>query len=83
MLILTQARLLSGSQQLRSYNLGLRTNWTLFDGLANLATLSRSKDELESAQLTLERLKQDIGLPDNDPLLSGGLQFTVTQCKKR
>ena len=53
-------QVVDGSQQLRSYNLGLRTNWTLFDGLANLATLSRSKDELESAQLTLERLKQDL-----------------------
>lgn len=48
------------SQQSRSYSLGLGTNWTLFDGLANFANLSRSQAELESAQLTLERIKQDI-----------------------
>ena len=48
------------SEQFRSYNIGVGTNWTLFDGLSNLATLSQSKDQLESAQLTLERLKQDI-----------------------
>ena len=53
-------QVIDGSQQLRSYNIGLGTNWTLFDGLSNIATLSQSKDQLESAQLTLERLKQDI-----------------------
>ena len=53
-------QVINGSQQFRSYNLGVGTNWTLFDGLSNLATLSQSKDQLESAQLTLERLKQDI-----------------------
>jgi outer membrane protein TolC len=53
-------QVIDGSQQLRSYNIGLGTNWTLFDGLSNIAILSQSKDQLESAQLTLERLKQDI-----------------------
>lgn len=48
------------SDQSRSYSLGLGSNWTLFDGLANFANLSRSQDDLESAQLTLERVKQDI-----------------------
>ena len=48
------------SQQSRSYSLGLGTTWMLFDGLANFANLSRSQDELQSAELTLERLKQDI-----------------------
>jgi outer membrane protein len=44
----------------RSYSLGAGTNWTLFDGLSNLATLSQSKNNLESAQLSLSRLKQNI-----------------------
>ena len=35
-------------------------NWTLFNGLANFATLSQSENNLESAQFTLERIKQDI-----------------------
>lgn len=48
------------SDQSRSYSLGLGSTWTLFDGLANFANLSRSQDNLESAQLTLERIKQDI-----------------------
>jgi len=53
-------QVVDGSQQLRSYNLGVGTDWVLFDGLANLARLSKSKDDLESAQFTLERLKQDL-----------------------
>jgi len=53
-------QVIDGSQQLRSYNVGIGSDWILFNGLSNLASLSRSKDELESAQLTLERLKQDI-----------------------
>jgi outer membrane protein len=53
-------QVVDGSQQLRSYNVGIGSDWTLFNGLSNLASLSKSEDELESAQLTLERLKQDI-----------------------
>jgi outer membrane protein len=56
----TTGQVVNGSQQLRSYNIGVGTDWTLFDGLANLATLSQSKNDLESAQFTLERIKQDI-----------------------
>jgi outer membrane protein len=44
----------------RSYNIGVGTNWTLFDGLSNFASLSRSQDDLESAKFSLERIKQDI-----------------------
>jgi outer membrane protein len=56
----TTGQVIDGSQQLRSYNVGLGSNWTLFDGLANLATLSQSKNDLQSAEYTLERIKQDI-----------------------
>ena len=48
------------SDQRRSYTLGLGSNWTLFDGLANIANLSKSQNELQSAEFTLERIKQDI-----------------------
>jgi outer membrane protein len=44
----------------RSYNVGAGTNWTLFDGLSNIATISQSNNNLESAQLSLARLKQTI-----------------------
>jgi outer membrane protein len=44
----------------RNYNAGLNTSVTLFDGLANFASLSQSKDNLESSRLKLERVKQDI-----------------------
>ena len=44
----------------RSYTVGAGTNWTLFDGLSNIATVSQSKNNLESAQLSLARLKQTI-----------------------
>lgn len=56
----TTGQVVDGSQQLRSYNVGVGTNWTLFDGLSNFATLSKSENDLESAQLTLKRIKQDI-----------------------
>ncbi|HEX9251801.1 MAG TPA: TolC family protein [Ignavibacteriaceae bacterium] len=35
---------------------------TLFNGLSNLAQISKSKSDFESAKLTLEKLKQDIVL---------------------
>ncbi len=40
--------------------LDVGSDWTLFDGLADFATLSQSENNLESAQFTLERIKQDI-----------------------
>jgi outer membrane protein len=36
------------------------TDWTLFNGLSNLATVSQSNNNLESAQLSLARMKQTI-----------------------
>ncbi len=44
----------------RSYSASVSSNWTLFDGLSNFSTLSQSKDNLESARLQLENLKQSI-----------------------
>jgi outer membrane protein len=44
----------------QSFSVGAATNWTLFDGLSNLATISQNKNNLESAQMTLLRLKQSI-----------------------
>jgi len=53
-------QVVDGSQQLRSYNIGIGTDWTLFNGLSNIASLSKSQNELEAAEFTLERVKQDI-----------------------
>jgi outer membrane protein len=44
----------------RSYNASVNANWTLFDGLANIAGVSKSQNDLEAAKFSLERLKQDI-----------------------
>ncbi len=44
----------------RSYRVSADARWTLFDGLANFASLSQSKKDLESARLQIERLKQEI-----------------------
>ncbi len=44
----------------RSYSVGANSNWTLFDGLANIASVSRSENDLEAAKLSLNRLKQDV-----------------------
>ena len=51
---------ISGNQESRTYQASASTQWTLFDGLANLAAVSQGKNDLESAQLALERQKQDI-----------------------
>ncbi|MBK7378163.1 MAG: TolC family protein [Ignavibacteriales bacterium] len=44
----------------RNYSVGINSQWTLFDGLSNYATLSKSKNDLEAGKLSIERLKQDI-----------------------
>ncbi|HEX9740109.1 MAG TPA: TolC family protein [Ignavibacteriaceae bacterium] len=44
----------------RSYSVGANANWTLFDGLANIALVSQSENDLEAARLSLQRLKQDV-----------------------
>ena len=44
----------------RNYNVGAGANLTLFDGLANYAGVSQSKNDLDAARFSLERLKQDI-----------------------
>ncbi|RKY93349.1 MAG: hypothetical protein DRQ01_04950, partial [Ignavibacteriae bacterium] len=52
--------IVSVSTESRDYNAGFSSGWTLFDGLSNFATLSQSENNLESAKLSLDRLKQDI-----------------------
>ena len=44
----------------RYYSTSLSSSITIFDGLSNLATLSQSKNNLESARMQLENLKQNI-----------------------
>ena len=44
----------------RSYDARINSSITLFDGLANFATLDKSRNDLESARLQLERLKQSV-----------------------
>ena len=51
---------IAATTQNRNYQWNVSSNWTLFDGLSNFATLSQSKNDLQSAEFSLERLKQDI-----------------------
>ncbi len=44
----------------RSWSASAGGGVTLFDGLSNLAQINKSKSDLESARLTLEKLKQDV-----------------------
>jgi outer membrane protein len=46
----------------RYWSVSAGGNVTLFNGLSNLAQISKSKSDFESAKLTLEKLKQDITL---------------------
>ena len=50
----------SSTTETRTYSAGVNANWTLFDGLSNIANISQSKDALESARMLLENLKQTI-----------------------
>jgi len=49
----------SSTSETRNYSAGANASWTLFDGLSNYATVSQSKDALESARMQLENLKQN------------------------
>ena len=44
----------------RNWSVGARGSVTLFDGLSNIASINKSKNDLQSAQFTLEKLKQDV-----------------------
>jgi outer membrane protein len=44
----------------RYYNLQVGGNFTLFDGLANIANISQKKDNLKSAEYNISKIKQDI-----------------------
>lgn len=50
------------TKQKRSYSLDIGGSFTLFDGLANIANISKSEDNLDAARLTLSNLKQTIVL---------------------
>jgi outer membrane protein len=44
----------------RNWSVSAGGNVTLFDGLSNIANIDQSKNNLASAKLTLEKLKQDV-----------------------
>ena len=46
--------------EITNNSVSVGTDWTLFNGLSNLAAVSQSSNNLESAQLSLARLKQTI-----------------------
>jgi outer membrane protein len=50
----------ASTSESRSYGLGVSSNVVLFDGLANFANLSSSKNNLEAVKLTIEGAKQDV-----------------------
>jgi outer membrane protein len=50
----------TSSTQSRNYGVSASSDVTLFDGLSNIATLNQSKNDLEAAELSLERMKQDV-----------------------
>ncbi len=44
----------------RSLNASVGTDWVLFDGLSNFATISQSRNDLSAARYGLQRLREDI-----------------------
>lgn len=49
----------ASAQTSRNYRAGAGTNWVLFDGLSNYASIAQSKNELESARFNLKRVKEN------------------------
>ena len=47
-------------EQSRSYSLGVGGNFTLFNGLSNIANINQKKSNLDAAEFNLDKLKQDI-----------------------
>jgi outer membrane protein len=52
----------SSENDYRNWSLSAGGNVTLFNGLANIAAINQSSNNLESVKLTLEKLKQDVTL---------------------
>jgi outer membrane protein len=46
----------------RNWSVSAGGNVTLFDGLSNIASINKSRNNLESARMDLEKLKQDVVL---------------------
>lgn len=46
----------------RRYSVGVGGSWTLFDGLANVSAISQAGNNLDAAEFSLAKLKQDIVL---------------------
>lgn len=44
----------------RTFSASASTNWVLFNGLSNFATVAQNKNDLEAARLQFQRQKQDI-----------------------
>jgi len=44
----------------RQYTAGAGTNWTLFNGLSNFNSYDQSKVNYQAAELSIQRLKQDV-----------------------
>lgn len=51
---------MAGSSSGTNYEMGLSSQWVLFDGLSNLKTLEKNQKNMQSFQNQIERLKQDI-----------------------
>lgn len=58
--LISSEGLSSVTTETRNYSAGVSADWVLFDGLANYGNLSQSQNNLESAKLSIERMKQDV-----------------------
>lgn len=50
----------ASTDETRSYSVGLNSNVVLFDGLSNIANLSRSRNNLQSVKYAIEGKKQEV-----------------------
>jgi outer membrane protein len=53
-------RVPAGFSESRNYSVGANSNIVLFDGLSNIANLSRSKNNVEAIKLSIEAKKQEV-----------------------
>lgn len=50
----------ASTSETRTYSAGISGRWNIFDGLANIATINQSGENLDAARFNYVKLKQDI-----------------------
>jgi outer membrane protein len=56
----------ASAEETRSYSIGIGGNFTLFDGLSNIASISQAKENLKASEYSINKQKQNIVFQTTD-----------------